>query len=124
MSLIFKIPSNFSPQNPRVHEYTALLWLLRSLAGMYRSNMPRREITWSERKKENVHVLHCDFPPGTLTGVGVHREVRLALQDAVHHLGAVPVRGVVGVHGRHLNDGGAWTERKIHDNHSYQLIDT
>ena len=43
-----------------------------------------------------------------LTGVRVHGEVGLALQDAVHHLGAVPVGGVVRVQGRHLDDRGAW----------------
>lgn len=46
----------------------------------------------------------------TLTGLWVNGEVRLALQDAVHHLGAVPVRGVVRVCGCHLNYRGAWGE--------------
>lgn len=58
-----------------------------------------------------------------LTGLGVHREVRLALQDAVHHPSAVPVRGVVCVCGCHLNYRGAWG-KKIHDNDLDQLFNT
>lgn len=59
----------------------------------------------------------------TLTGLWVNGEVRLALQDAVHHLGAVPVRGVVRVCGCHLNYRGAWG-KEIHDNDLDQLFNT
>ncbi len=57
----------------------------------------------------------------TLTGLWVHRKVRLALQDAVHHLGTVPIRGIVSVCGCHLNYRGAWRE-KIADNDLDQLF--
>ena len=39
------------------------------------------------------------------TCFGVHREIRLALQNAVHHPGAVAGGWVVSVGGRHLDDG-------------------
>lgn len=44
------------------------------------------------------------------TCFGVHGEVGLALQDAVHHPGAVPVGGVVRVRGGDLDHGGTWRE--------------
>lgn len=59
----------------------------------------------------------------TLTGFWVHGEVRLPLQDAVHHPGAVPIRGVVCVCGCHLNYRGA-CGTKIHDNDLDQLFNT
>lgn len=57
----------------------------------------------------------------TLTGFRVHGEVRLALQDAVDHLGAVPVRGVVCICRCHLNHRSAW-KKEIHDNDLDQLL--
>ena len=39
-----------------------------------------------------------------VTGLGVHGEVGLALQDAVDHAGAVPVGGVVSVRGGQLDN--------------------
>lgn len=41
------------------------------------------------------------------TCLGLHREVRLPVDDAVDHPGAVPVRGVIGVGGGHLHHHGS-----------------
>lgn len=59
----------------------------------------------------------------TLTSFWVHGEVRLPLQDAVHHPGAVPVRGIIRIYGRHLNYRCAW-RKKIHGNDLDQLFNT
>lgn len=47
-----------------------------------------------------------------ITGLGIHREVGLSLQNAVNHASAVSVRGVVGVRGRQLDDGCTWEDGK------------
>lgn len=41
------------------------------------------------------------------TRLGLHREIGLAVDDAVDHPGAVPVRGVIGVGGGHLHHHGS-----------------
>lgn len=43
------------------------------------------------------------YKRGFCTGLGVHGEVRLALQDAVHHTSAVAIRRVVGICGGQLD---------------------
>lgn len=43
----------------------------------------------------------------TLTCLGIHGEVLLALHQRVHQLGAVPIGWVIGVRRRHLDYGRA-----------------
>jgi len=50
-----------------------------------------------------------------ITGLGVHGEVGLSLQNAVHHASAVTVRGVVGVRGGQLDNRCSWGGRDRED---------
>lgn len=64
----------------------------------------RRQQQKKKRKGETVtNVRLAGLRSGRcVTCFGVDGEVGLAVQDAVHHPGAVAVGGVVGVRGRHL----------------------
>lgn len=54
------------------------------------------------------------------TGLGVHGEVRLALQDAVDHTRAVAICGVVGVCSGQLYHRCSWKQRLGGDDASYK----
>lgn len=52
---------------------------------------------------------YCPLWKGLMiTGLGIHREVWLSLQDAVHHAGAVTIRGVVRIGGGQLDNRCSW----------------
>lgn len=63
------------------------------------------------RKKEGEWAGGAKSSRG-VTCFGVDGEVGLAVQDAVHHPGAVAVGGVVGVRGRHLGHVGSCGEEE------------
>lgn len=47
--------------------------------------------------------LPCKAPKFILTSLGVHREERQSIQHRVDKLGTVPIAGVIGIVGSHLD---------------------